>query len=260
MARALLLLWLVFGLAHAEVAPLGRVERVATRPGVEVPIYALWREDAVATVVLFSGGGGGYGKIGADGWPTSGNFLIRTGRLWARHPFNIVMVGRPSDGIDLSWGPVRVGAAHAADNAELLRAIRRQSPRPLWLIGTSMGTLSATAATLADRDGLVAGLVLTASIVAYKIPGAVPTQDLAAVRVPTLIVHHAEDACWACPAHEVEHLPGKLPNAPVKKLLMLNGGGATRGDPCEPFHHHGFVGIEIDTVNRIADWIRAPAD
>jgi len=63
----------------------GEVQRIATRAGVDVPIYAYWRDDAVASVVLFSGGAGGYGQIGADGWPTGGNFLIRTGKRWARH-------------------------------------------------------------------------------------------------------------------------------------------------------------------------------
>ena len=51
----------------------GSLRRIDTRPGVEVPIYAVWRADARATVVLFSGGGGGFGQIGADGWPGSGN-------------------------------------------------------------------------------------------------------------------------------------------------------------------------------------------
>jgi pimeloyl-ACP methyl ester carboxylesterase len=257
---ALLLALASLAAAAQTAPPPGSVLRIATRPEVSVPLYVVERPDAVATVVLFSGGGGGYGQIGANGWPQSGNFLIRTGQLWAQHPFNVVMVGRPSDGLDLAHGPHRVGALHAADNAALLRALRQRSPLPLWLVGTSMGTLSAAAAAIADREGLVAGLVLTSSIVAYKIRGAVPTQNLDAIRVPTLIVHHAQDGCWACRPDEAEALPGRLVNAPLKKLLLLNGGEGARGDPCEAFHHHGYVGIEGAAVDRIAAWIRAPAD
>jgi len=156
----------------------GQAEQIATREGVRVPIYTYWHAAAVATVVLFSGGAGGYGQIGADGWPTGGNFLIRTGRHWASYPFNIVMVGRPSDGIDLSLGAVRIGKLHAADNTAIFKAIKRKSPLPIWVVGTSMGTISAAAAAIADSESLIAGLVLTSSITAYKVPGAIPRQEL----------------------------------------------------------------------------------
>lgn len=68
-------------LCHAAYAadrvPAG-VLQVETRPGVRVPVFAAWRPDAVATVVLYSGGRGGYGSLGEDGWPAGKNFLIRT--------------------------------------------------------------------------------------------------------------------------------------------------------------------------------------
>lgn len=237
----------------------GEVVRVATRDGVRVPMYAAWREDAVATVVLFSGGAGGYGQIGADGWPAGGNFLIRTGRRWFSHPLNVVMVGRPSDGIDLAQGEVRSGELHAADNTALFKAIKARSPLPLWLVGTSMGTISAAAATIGDAEGLVAGLVLTSSIVAYKVPGAVPRQKLDRIRVPTLVVHHDHDDCWACRPHEARDLVGALKAAPVRKAVFVSGGGDPSGNPCEPEHYHGFVGMRDEVVDLIAAWIRTPA-
>ena len=45
-------------LLHAQEAGVGEVQHVATREGVTLPIYTYWRNDALATVVLFSGGGG----------------------------------------------------------------------------------------------------------------------------------------------------------------------------------------------------------
>ena len=143
----------LFAQEAAPTVVAGQVEQVATREGVSVPIYTYWHAAAVATVVLFSGGAGGYGQIGADGWPTSGNFLIRTGKHWASYPFNIVMVGRPSDGIDLSLGAVRIGKLHAADNTAIFKAIKGKSPAPIWVVGTSMGTISAAAATIACPCG-----------------------------------------------------------------------------------------------------------
>jgi pimeloyl-ACP methyl ester carboxylesterase len=246
--------------AHAQEIPSGEVQRVTTREGVSVPIYTFWRNDAVATVVLFSGGSGGYGQIGADGWPTGGNFLIRTGKHWATYPFNIVMVGRTTDGIDLSLGNVRIGEKHAADNLAVFQAIKLRSPLPIWVVGTSMGTISATAAAIHDSESLVSGVVLTSSIVAYKVTGALPKQDLEKIHVPTLILHHADDACWACRPYEVKNIASALVNAPIKRTIMVSGGGGATGNPCEPMHHHGFVGMQDEVVDLIAAWIVKPTE
>jgi pimeloyl-ACP methyl ester carboxylesterase len=248
------------GLLRAQEVGIGEEQRVATREGVSVPIYTYWRNDALATLVLFSGGAGGYGKIGADGWPGSGNFLIRTGKRWAGYPFNVVMVGRPSDGIDLALGGVRTGEKHNADNVAIFREIKRKSSLPIWVIGTSMGTISTAAAAIQDSENLVSGVVLTSSIVAYKVPGAVPKQALEKIRVPTLVVHHENDACWACRPHEAKNISDDLKNAPVRKTVFVSGGSGASGDPCEAMHHHGFVGVENETVDMIAAWIIKPEE
>lgn len=246
-------------LAAQEPAP-GSTQRIATRDGVTVPIYVVRRADAVARLVLFSGGGGGYGKIGADGWPTSGNFLIRTGKIWAKHPFNVVMVGRPSDGIDLELGGVRAGNEHAADNLEVIKAIKQENPLPLWLVGTSMGTISVAAAAIRDEQRLLAGIVLSSSIVAYKVTGAVPSLELEKIRVPTLVFHHENDACWACKADEAKHIETQLKNAPMRKTLLVNGGSGATGNACGAFHHHGYIGMEEQAVDLIAGWILKPGE
>jgi len=257
---ALLTALLLNGMLCAQELLAGEVQRVATREGVSVPIYTYWRKDAVATVVLFSGGGGGYGQIGEDGWPNGGNFLIRTGKHWADYPLNIVMIGRPTDGIDLSLGGVRTGEKHAADNVAIFRAIKLKSQLPIWLVGTSMGTISAAAAAIQDNENLVSGVVLTSSIVAYKIPGAVPTQQLEKIRVPVLVFHHQGDACSACRPYEAKNIDGKLKNAPIKKTIFVSGGSGAAGDPCEPMHYHGFVGMRDEAVDLVATWIISPKE
>lgn len=236
------------------------VIRIETRAGVSVPIFMHWRPDAVATLMLFSGGPGGYGKIGDDGWPASGNFLIRTGKLWAAHPFNLVMVGRPSDGIDLGDGAIRIGAEHLADNAALMRAVKVKSPLPIWLVGTSMGTISAAASAIHDDDKLVAGVVLTSSVTGYKVRGAVPMQELSRIRVPTLVVHHARDSCALCTPYEAKDIAEKLTAAPARKTLILDGGSGESGSPCGPMHFHGYIGMEKAVVDQIANWIVHPVN
>lgn len=245
-------------LARAAGDGAGDVLQVETRPGVRVQLFTAWRPDAVATVVLYSGGRGGYGSLGEDGWPTGRNFLIRTGRMWAAHPFNVVMVGRPSDGIDLADGAVRIGDEHAGDNVAIFRAIKLRSPLPVWAVGTSMGTISAAAAAIRDREGLLAGIVLTSSVTGYRVQGAVPRQKLPAIRVPTLVVHHARDACKLCAPHEAKNIAEELTGAPVSKTVLVTAGSGESGDPCEPMHFHGYIGAEREVVDMIAAWIVQP--
>ncbi|MFB0935848.1 MAG: hypothetical protein QMB52_08745 [Propionivibrio sp.] len=244
----------------AQEPAAGSTQRIATRDGVTVPIYVVRRADAVATLILYSGGGGGYGKIGADGWPTSGNFLIRTGKIWAKYPFNVVMVGRPSDGIDLELGGIRAGNDHATDNLAIFKAIKHENALPLWLVGTSMGTISVAAAAIRDEQRLLAGIVLSSSIVAYKIPGAVPSLELEEIRVPTLVFHHENDACWACRPDEAKRIETQLTNAPIRKTLLVNGGSGATGNACGAFHHHGYIGMEEPAVDLIAGWILKPSE
>jgi pimeloyl-ACP methyl ester carboxylesterase len=242
--------------SRAVEIPRGGVERVQTR-GVVVPIYTVWKDGAVATLVLYSGGGGGYGAIGEDGWPGSKNFLIRSARLFAAYPFNIVLVGRAADVQNLD-GPARIGDDHEQDNRAIFHAIKAKSAAPIWLVGTSMGSISVTAAAIRDNEHEIAGIVLSSSVTSYRIRGALPTQDLDKITVPVLVVHHENDACKLCTPYEAKGIAGSLKNAPIKKTVLVDGGGEPSGDPCEPMHYHGYIGMEKEVVDLIAAWIRNP--
>jgi hypothetical protein len=50
-----------------------------------------------------------------------------------------------------------------------------------------------------------------------------------------------------------------LKQAPVKKLVMLNGGGPPQGNACEALHHHGFIGMEREAARVVTDWVIKPA-
>lgn len=76
--------------------------------------------------------------------------------------------------------------------------------------------------------------------------------------MPTLVVHHAHDACWACPPADAKRLADALRNAPIKKIMLLDGGAGASGDPCEPLHHHGYVGMQQEVIDVIAAWIIKP--
>jgi predicted alpha/beta-hydrolase family hydrolase len=250
---------LLAGTAFAQPAAAGQTYRVEVRPGVQLPWFAVWRDDAVATVVLFSGGAGGMGRLAPGAaWPGSNNFLIRTAPLLAQHPFNIVIMGRASDTRDLDLA-TRTGATHLADNQAVLRAVRQHSGAPIWLVGTSRGTVSAAELAIHDDEHLVSGLVETSSILAPGATGSLTTLDLARIRVPTLVVHHEHDACRLCPPSGVDAVVSALANAPIKARRFVAGGeDQAQGNPCEALHNHGYRGIEPQVVELIADWIVQP--
>lgn len=210
---------------------------------------------ATATVLLLSGGAGGIGL--KDGQPQSRNFLIRSRDLFRAEGFNVALLGNPSDkrAMDDVW---RTSEMHRSDVLEVMQDIRRQgATQALWLVGTSMGTISAAALAIALPDQ-VAGVVLTASMASYSLPTAVPKQKLDQLRMPVLVYHHRDDACRFTLPSDVPWIYRGLKNASVKKLWIVEGGENPSGNPCEALHWHGFIGMESRAVMDIGGWIRQP--
>jgi pimeloyl-ACP methyl ester carboxylesterase len=248
-------LTLLLSFVSTLAAAADRLVMVDTRPGVRVGYWEMPRDGAKATVVLLPGGEGGIGFKG--GVPTSGNFLVRSRDYFAAQGFNVAVVGKPSDRDDLDSG-FRASAPHMEDLRVVVERLRKDLGQPVWLVGTSRGTISAAAAAIALDPSLLAGIVLTSSVTNGSRFTPVPGLALAEIRVPVLVVHHRRDACRSCVPHEAEHIVERLTRAPVKKFVMLDGGSGAGGDPCEPWHWHGYVGMEREAVEAIADWIRNP--
>lgn len=226
-----------------------------TRPGVSVQVYYMKRDGASATVVLLPGGSGGIGV--RDGAPKSENFLVRSRDHFAGSGFNVAVVGRPSDQNNLDY-EFRVSTQHLEDLRQVVAYLKRDTGLPVWLVGTSRGTISAAAAAVAFGNKDLSGIVFTASVTSAKKTGAVPSQNLKAIQIPVLVLHHERDACAVSRPKEVASIIKGLNNAPVKKQVMVNGGGDPEGDPCEAKHWHGFIGMEKDAVDIIANWIKDP--
>lgn len=231
-----------------------RIVTLETRPGINLTSYFMLREGAKANLLILTGGSGSIGL--KDGVPTSENFLVRNRERFAAAGFNVFLMGRPADRSDLD-AAFRISAEHVEDLRRVVDFLRKENGLPVWLVGTSRGTTSGAAGAIALGQD-IAGLVLTSSITRITTPGAVASQNIEAIRVPTLVMHHARDACRACRPHEVSWIMDKLTNAPVKKLMVVDGGGEARGDPCEPLHWHGFIGMDAEAVAAITNWITDP--
>lgn len=227
---------------------------VPARDGQKISYWWMPKEGAAATVILLSGGGGGIGL--RDGQPRSNNFLIRSRELFRSEGLNVALLGNPSDmrEMDDAW---RTSEAHRTDVQNVITDIRARSTAPIWLVGTSRGTVSATALALALQDQL-SGVVLTASITSYSETAAVPRQAIDRLRLPVLIYHHRQDACRITPAREADHIFRGLAQAKVKKLMVVDGGQNPTGNPCQALHWHGFIGMEERAVKDIAAWIQDP--
>ena len=238
-------------------------EKLIPRPDVTERVLFIKPDGSPkASVVLFAGGNG---KIGVrkDGTiKNAGNFLVSTREMFASHGLLVAVFDAPSD----SKGPdgmsgYRVKEDHAADVAAIVKQLRDLAPVPVWLIGTSRGTISAAnaASRLAPPAG-PDGIVLTSSVVVTGNRGQDTVHETALdqIKVPALVFHHKSDGCYVTLWSDAKDLEKKLTAAPKVETIGMTGGDSGDVDKeCKNGSHHGFKGIREEAFKRIADWIKA---
>lgn len=249
---ALFLLLTVFNTQAEE----GMLKLDVSRSGAYLPLYVMSNPNALATLILLPGGDAGTGNI-VDGKPSSGNFLVRSKEYFFNERFNVVVMFRASDLTKLDYS-YRV-KEHVAEIAKVINFSKERFGKPVWLVGTSRGTVSGTAAAIALGHKEVQGLVLTASVT-NKVVGAIKTQSIGDLQMPVLVVHHKNDACRICVPYEASRITSELKSAPVKRFVMIEGGSDPEGDPCAAKHWHGFINYEKETVKIMTDWIKNPTN
>ena len=253
---------LVLGLSgFAPMAPSAdeEVRTLPARAGV-TESFLLMRPDGPpgASGIIFAGGAGNLALTPSGLGQLQGNFLVRTRPRWVREGFLVAILDTPSDHPRGLWN-FRTTKDHAADVKQAIAAVRELAKAPVWLIGTSMGTLSAANGAARIGDGGPDGVVLTSSVTGTsKLSGeTVLHAGLEDIRVPTLVVHHKDDGCQASPYSGAEAIMKALKRAPTKELMTFEGGSPAISGPCEAKAAHGYLGIEPKVVSAIAAWIRA---
>jgi hypothetical protein len=212
-----------------------------------------------ALALLFPGSGGLIQLRAENGKPrfNQGNFLVRSRAEFIKRGVAAAIIDAPSDQ-QSGWGmsdEFRLGNEHLSDISRIIEELAKRFPEvPLFLIGTSRGSISAAA--LSSRLGeRTAGTVLTATMFRHtpkksKEPGeGLSKFDFATVKVPLLLVHHVSDQCTSTPYGDAARLSEKFP------LISVFGGATPQSGPCEPFSHHGFLGKESETVEQIVNWM-----
>ena len=229
---------------------------VPSRDGVEQPLWLIEPDNASHCVILFAGG---KGKLNIDdsGIGDEGNFLVRTRHQFADQGMVVAVVDTPTDKDKMFR--FRKTKKHARDIKAVISFLRQRHPgKPVWLVGTSRGTISAAnaAARLQGQDG-PDGIVLTSSVTRKSKKGldSLEDIDLSAITVPTYVVHHEKDECGVTPYDKAQELLGQLSSVKVKEFKGVSGGEA-KGNPCKGKSYHGFLGIEKQVVNSIVSWIK----
>ncbi|MDA0656145.1 MAG: alpha/beta hydrolase [Proteobacteria bacterium] len=240
---------------HAQVT-----ETLQLRPGVTQNILFLRPTGKPkASVILFAGGDGEIG-IQSDGTIESdGNFLVRSRDIFQKYGLLVAVYDMPNE--VRSRDRYRLSDDHPVDSSKLIARLRAMAPVPVWLVGTSRGTISVAhiAAELKGANG-PNGVVFSAAVTEMSNSGRPEVSDAKVknIRVPALIVHHKDDECYVTPWREQDDLLDDLKNSPRKQLIGLEGGNAgSPGDECTASSHHGFLDIEEKAVRVMTDWIRA---
>ena len=248
-------LCLLFAFVHARADE--RVVDVASRSGITQRFLLIPATDAKAAVVLFAGGHGGL-QLTDAGTPRWGNnnFLVRSARLFVAQGLTVAVIDAPSDRQSPPYlSGFRQSSEHSADVKAVIAWLRDQIKLPVWLIGTSRGTQSVGAVSVALRSGGGPdGIVLTSTILSDPRSRAVPEMALDTLAIPVLVAHHEQDGCRTCLFRDMPRLMEKLARVPRKELMTFRG-GENQGDPCEALAYHGFNGLEKDVVERISSWI-----
>ena len=138
---------------------------------------------------------------------------------------------------------------NATQSEERIQAVlddlqRRLPAARIYLMGTSNGTAPTMrlAEYLSDR---IAGEIHTASL------NRIYDFDARKYHNRHLVVHHRHDTCRGTPFNAAEASHERFGND-----FIAMDGGISVGDTCEAFAHHGFNGIERETMEAIKAWIR----
>ncbi len=222
-------------------------ERVSltTRSGVTETIMFDPASQPVASIVLFPGGNGVIAE-------EPNNFVLRVRGTFVAHGLSVAAIDAPSDhagGMSIDF---RNSPAAVEDAAAVVAFLRGKAAVPIWLLGTSNGSVSAANAAAHLPPGQIAGVVLTSSVWA----GGMNNATLTAIAVPVLIVHNRDDACRLSPFSSASGALDLLGKAPTKELLAVSGGRSVSA-PCKARSPHGYYGVEDTVVPPVIAWTKA---
>jgi len=189
-----------------------------------------------------------------------GNMLVRSRRWWLDDETLVAVVDAPGDQWASFSQRFRETPRYGADIEALLSEVGRRFGIQDWTyVGTSEGSISAFHAGRMN-PALARRVILTASVMRAGRNGpGLSGVNYADLKAKLLWVNHEDDPC----AYTLFRFAKEAAEQSGAPLVKVSGGGPSRGDACQAYTAHGFVGVEKETVLAMRSWIKtgaAPAD
>ena len=221
--------------------------KVEPSEGVTQAFILITPEKPVASVILFAGGHGQLELTGGSSmrWGEK-NFLVNSRYLFAAKGIQVAVIDAPYN----QFGYMSLNRRteeHRNNVKAVAKYMREKANVPIWLVGTSRGTVSVANIAINDPEHYD-GAVFTSTVLDAVY------ENASEINLPTLVVHHSNDQCVASNPWYAETLYEKLVNAKPRKILWFSG-GYTAGDVCGPMSFHGYLGIEQKVVDAIVEFI-----
>jgi len=246
MKQMLILTVLIFSLALAQAqtdsgATDSLVETARDRDG-DIAPYVLTTTGVTKpkyVVILMPGGDGKLTpKASPDGqgvlFSKKDNFAIRIRNLIADHEF---VTAETDSTVYIS----SVERVHA-----IIEDLQYRYPKAkIYLLSTSRGSKTIQALSN-EMDGMIAGFINTSSLSSVNL-----ALDTRGLKSRYLLVHHKYDGCRSTGYDGAVYNHEKFGTD-----LITMEGGTTAGNVCGPMAHHGYLGIESETVEKIKAWIK----
>jgi pimeloyl-ACP methyl ester carboxylesterase len=260
--RALIAVGLLGAPAIAQTGPAGRAHVVGERV-VDLPLRDGLDQRVVydapphprATLVMLPGGSGDIGVRRDGDLRHEDNFVVRTRADWVARGYAVLI---PDTVDQANLRGMRSSAAYGQLVDGLAAYARDRASAPVFLVGTSQGTIAAMNGAAHGRPGLIAGLVLTESV---SVPGRRSTEtvfdaDPQSVRVPVLVVANRDDACDVAPPEMAPRIASALTRSPSVRVLAVSGGLQHSDRACGSLSPHDYYGIEQEVVGGIVGWLQ----
>lgn len=195
-----------------------------------------------------------------DGLMTSskltGNFLIRSRRFLVDENIATLIVDCQSESGDYCSSSYQASNQRQIDVDKLIAEVKARNPSiaDVWLVGTSMGTVSSSFMPIHNPSGY-AGAIHTASITepyarnSYRELGGFDYQK---AKIPQFFVHHAADPCYLTTYTGAKSITDKY----TIPLVTVTGGGDFQGNACQAFTEHGFRGKEKEVMTAVGEIIK----
>lgn len=208
-----------------------------------------------ATIVMLPGGAGDVG-IRRDGdIRHDDNFVVRTRALWASRGYAVLI---PDTVEHTSLRGLRSSPQYGRLVGQLVAFAHQQIAGPVFLLGTSQGSIAAMNGAAHAASGSIAGIILTESVAIMGRSGeTVFSAEPGQVRAPALVVANRDDRCNVAPPQAADRIAAAMTGSRDVKVLMVAGGVTRSQTSCGSLTPHGYFGIENKVVSAISDWIDA---